>query len=199
MKGFRLFNNIAVLLPPEWINTIRTFSLVSRQRIVLSGGALRDLYLGKPPKDLDLFLPYSEEAEANIHTQAQSLGYTRFQQVDNEYVQNLSDVEYVAGYRHPLNIELNFVFLNSDKPFDAFSVAFRNDFGICQIATRLSPAGFAETIVTNAFDEDVRDKTFTITHDHDPARSKRRWERLREKFPEYRLVEAPFVPIPLEA
>lgn len=184
-----MIKNYFLPIPDAWLLLVYQFSEVTRQRIVLSGGALRDLHLQRPPKDLDLFLPYSEENEALVHMLALRLGYSRFQSVDCNYVVNLDGVDYVAGYRHPTKIELNFVFLNSDKPFDATAVATRNDFGICQIATSLSPARQPETIVTDAFLKDVEGKTFTITHDHDPARSKRRWERLREKYPEYRLVD----------
>jgi len=178
----------AISIPTSWLRVLQQVAIVTKTSPVLSGGALRDLATGRTPKDLDIFVQHSVEAVWAVSEFFLSEGYEVYQEVDTEYVQNMDGIEYVLGFRKAGEVDLNFVFVAEDKACDAISIASRNDFGICQIAASVS-GGSAHVYSTEAFKTDLANQTFTIVHQHDHARTLRRWERLSERYQGWRLVD----------
>lgn len=151
----------------------------------LAGGALRDLDNGKVIKDLDVFLSADADMDAIM-----------FAMLDHGYATVGTDLslseEYgslgvgVTGILELLNIDsgkppLNFI--RVEEPTVTGQIN-RFDFGICQIAY-----DGERVMKTPAYLLDKASKTFTITrHDDGIDRALRRWERLRQKYVNWQLV-----------
>jgi hypothetical protein len=106
---------------------------------------------------------------------------------------DLGEVVEVRGYQKSGQTDLNIIYLDPEVDLSPLGIAGRNDFGICQIAAWLE-GGEWRFDYTEAFIDDVMAKTFTLTREGDEARSLRRYERLREKYPDHRLVTPNITP-----
>ena len=165
-----------------------TLALVQEQfpGSMLAGGALRDLDNGRAVKDLDIFAPNVGSLE-ELKTGARCIAEG-------------SLIGVMGGYENWATAECVGV-LDVDCPYGLFqliglctgpeTILPRIDFGICQI-------GFDGTQVvhTEAYAADKAAKTFTIVRSDDAAqtdRSYRRWDRLRAKYADWKLVD-PSVP-----
>lgn len=154
--------------------------------VVLSGGALRDWGHGVPVKDIDLFVAHSERHVEAVDASFITRGWSRIQNIPPS-CEGLGEVVAVLGYAFPGRLDINIVFLAADVDLSPLGIAGRNDFGICQIAAWLE-GGEWRFDYTEAFLQDVMEKTFTLTRAGDEARSLRRYERLQVKYPAYRLA-----------
>jgi hypothetical protein len=188
-------------IPQDWIealDAVRHFS--PKGAAVLGGGALRDLALGAPVKDLDIFVEASMEelmrmrdrmtdALAGSHADCRDEGDEMWSCVVDPFSALLTPGCYIPTFRdevtsvltvHGLaDLEVQIIALN--VPAIIPPVVERLDAGLCQI-------GFDGTLLhaTAAFYADVRDRTFTVLNAHTEAqmeRSRKRYERIREKHP----------------
>ncbi|WP_026868803.1 hypothetical protein [Inquilinus limosus] len=191
---------------PEWLRLLARLEGIVGSPAVLSGGALRDLILGREVKDLDVFMKAPEggpdEAMRVAEAVAETLGYELGVVLHGEeymawakgalvaiaelYAGSIVDLDTLEVTRTaPTQEPLNLIFTR-EVPSPQ-SMAERNDFGICQVALDIRWA-----FQTPAFDKDVANSTFTFLKDADQwPRSERRWKRLREKYPTYTLVGEP--------
>lgn len=176
-------------VPASWLSLLSSIEVATGMTPVLAGGALRDRYHSVPVKDLDIFLPYSTEAVKNVRRVFDDAGFSLFQEAHMEY-EEMTDCLLVLGFRdlHGLLPDVNIIFLRENVSADHEQVVERIDFGICQIGVFLNENGVAEFYYTNAFVEDVLNKTFTLVREYDQDRSLRRFERLKQKYPNHRLV-----------
>lgn len=152
---------------------------------LIAGGACRDHLLGRPVKDIDVFVPYSEDIESKLQAAFGVLHVNPL--ISAEYAGAGGEVEHVyevaissdpfepdAG-RPPLQV---IVLAPGLDPVDR---ARHHDFGICQ-CWYLGNGQFQETL---AFTNDVMHQRFTLSHCEDQQqfdRSMRRWERFSERF-----------------
>jgi hypothetical protein len=154
---------------------------------LIAGGAVRDHLLNRPVKDIDVFVPYSEDIEQKLQAAFGVLHVNPL--ISAEYAGAGGEVEHVYEVaissdpfgsleeitRPPLQI---IVLAPGLDPVDR---ARHHDFGICQ-AWYLGNGQFGETL---AFTNDVMHQRFTLSHCEDQQqfdRSMRRWERFRERF-----------------
>lgn len=146
----------------------------------VAGGFLRDRDHGVEPKDIDVFLTYTDSALAAVRYAFRH--WRPFQMIPKNYVDGMNGVEAVLGYELPgFAWPINIIFLSKEATME--TVLSRFDFGLCQIGTD----GVA-VYTTDAYDTDKDSRTFTLVSDHSPPRSLRRFERFQEKYPGYKLV-----------
>lgn len=176
-------------IPAAWLSLLSSLEVATGRTPVLAGGALRDRYHSVPVKDLDIFLPHSAGTVKAVREVFDTAHFSCFQEVHMEY-EEMTDCQLVLVFRDFLGLlpDVNIIFLREDVSADPEQVVERIDFGICQIGVFLNENGVAEFYYTNAFVEDVLNKTFTLVREHDQDRSLRRFERLKQKYPNHRLV-----------
>ncbi len=178
-------------LPAAWKETLDTISMVIKDRAVLSGGALRDWGHGAPVKDLDVFVPWSVDNLDDLNQMFEVLGWSRVQNIPPS-CEGLGEVVAVVGYAKDGQIDVNVIFLSPDVDLSPLGIACRNDFGICQVSAWLED-GEWRFDYSEAFITDVMDRTFTLVREGDESRSLKRFERLKQKYPEHQLL-TPFIP-----
>jgi len=161
---------------------------------LIAGGACRDHILGKPVKDIDVFVPDQDGIEMKLGT---AFGHLHVKPIiAAEYAGAGGEVEHVY--------EISF----GDDPFgdshipvqiivlaqglDPMERARHHDFGLCQAwyqEASETASGFVQA--TEAFHLDMTNRTFTLSHCEDEqqyARSMRRWTgKFKERFPGYRV------------
>lgn len=187
-----IFPNVGAL-PAAWkAQLLLIESVTGPGTAVLSGGALRDWGHGKPVKDLDVFVPYSAD---NLDALFDLLLVTGWRQVQNiePSCSGLNEVRSVIGYSKEGMLDLNIILLDRDVDLSSLGIAQRNDFGICQIAAWVEGDEW-RFAYTDAFIEDVMGNTFTLLREGDETRSLRRYERLKEKYPDHTLVTPNITP-----
>lgn len=174
-------------LPLAWMAILLDIGHLSGLCLpVLSGGALRDHIHSAPVKDLDIFLPYHWGQVDMIDQSLKAAGWKLTQSIGASCA-DLGEVVEVRGYQKDGQTDLNIIYLDPEVDLSPLGIAGRNDFGICQIAAWLE-GGEWRFDYTEAFIDDVMAKTFTLTREGDEARSLRRYERLKEKYPDHKLV-----------
>ncbi|SCY04953.1 hypothetical protein [Rhizobium sp. NFACC06-2] len=187
-----IFPNVGAL-PAAWKTELFWLGATAYPfKPVLSGGALRDHFHGAEVKDLDVFLPYGPGLVSAIDAALQSSGWLLTQSIPPSCA-GLGEVVEVRGYQKDGETDLNIIFLDPGVDYSALGVAQRNDFGICQIAAWIEDDEWRFEY-TDAFIEDVMAKTFTLLREGDEARSLRRYERLKEKYPDHTLVTPNITP-----
>ncbi len=159
-----------------------------RIRSVTGGGVLRDLYLERPFKDIDIFVNASDASDLKVMAVLANLGLDSRVVVSNEATEYLdfTDVASVIEAYHP----------NFDAPIQVIRVSDNNlsgermierlDLGPCQIGMDY----LGNFWHTEQFWKDVSDRTFTITRseNRDIARSTKRFDRLVQKYVGWKLV-----------
>lgn len=154
---------------------------------IVYGGCLRDTLTGQGPiKDVDIAVEVCPEEEGAIAAFAEeSCAQIKVQFIGHDYTA-YPDVAKSTQVYMPDGLLLNFVHVRF--PVTLWNVAERCDFGICQIALDW------DNLVhfTEAFARDKANKTFTYMRDpsDEPqlVRSIRRWERLSQKYPDWKMV-----------
>lgn len=184
-------------------------SVAPQHKAVLAGGALRDQDNGRPVKDLDIFVPMKSGEEwlellAGIievfglfpHDLHLNLTEAYLNTVNEEvtgittfYTWNSADIGPfdLVGSSH----EVNLIGLDLEK-FSLTSVLDRIDIGFCRI-------GFDGDHLwkTEEYLQDQREKTMTVLYAPTDAaldRSKRRYNKLFKKYPEWRFVDKSGLP-----
>lgn len=149
---------------------------------VVAGGYLRDLFFGKPVKDIDFFLPHEGATLENLRTvfpEAKLESYSEWLAYRNEEVDAIYDLGLIDG------LPAQGIVLR--EGMDPWARTERFDFGFCQIRTFYD--GFAQA--TDAFYKDAAASTATLVHCESQSefdRSMKRWKRLSKKYPELTLV-----------
>ena len=142
---------------------------------LLAGGYLRDAHLSRAPKDIDIFVAHSDTWVAGNLMMVSMTGAAEY--MEQSEVGAIWNVE---GFGLPVQV----IMLRPGlSPQDR---AEKHDFGVCQVWHDGDVMGF-----TSGFSEDAHERTFTLRHCEDQKeydRSMRRWDRLKEKFPEFTLV-----------
>lgn len=156
---------------------------------VCAGGALRDLWFDKEPKDVDVFvggyehalklypfIPRLEEVGLSVRfarrTYGLSDGFLTFTCI--------WDVVDTTG-ECPWVIQL--IFCSEPAPIEL--VLARIDFGLCRIGMTLDA-----DVITPEFIADAANKQFTIHSTHGVIRSVFRFRRLLPKYPDFALNAA---------
>lgn len=152
---------------------------------VIAGGAVRDFLLGRPMKDIDVFLRSRGNVEdERIVKTAYPKAELQFN-TDPEYSIQMPEVASVWNYQEGglfADAPVQLIFLNGpDVTLPGMLERF--DFGLCR-------AGFdGDIVVTAAFVKDAFGMTMTLLYSPHPAHSQRRYERLIRKYPYHRLVK----------
>lgn len=150
----------------------------------IGGGAVRDVLLGRPIKDIDLFVGPKDDI-ASIEKAIECLWpvktrtFTEF--YENPTVPMKDVMEYTnTDGRTPLNI----IVLKSQDAGVHFNMS-RFDFGLCRVAYD------GELHRTEQFDNDVINNTFTLLQADTLQqfyRSITRYERMRAKYPDWSIT-----------
>ncbi len=154
---------------------------------IVAGGALRDYRTGREHevKDIDVFI---EDKPLYLNQLNNAFaGWSHKLAVPERVAQYMQfeGVVCVQEYVSPTNaVPVQVIVMN--RSVEPQSTIERHDFGACQVA-------FDGTrwYATEAFEKDLTDKTFTLVRcrdEKDRKRSLKRWERLSNKFTDWRLV-----------
>jgi hypothetical protein len=168
-------------IPTAWHILLSEIQGISPSAFI-GGGALRDRLHNKPVKDIDIF--FAQEDQAKLHETMLFAGWFPGQLIPMSYVGADYSVETACEYSKPGETPINLIGLNVSLELpDALS---RFDFGICQIAYDGTHIHTSEQ-----FYDDILTSSFTVTRcesEEQLARTMRRWERLKVKYPEHTLV-----------
>lgn len=159
---------------------------------ILAGGYLRDAVMQGKPKDIDIFIPYTEESvvesTVKVWRASELLGarYMPQQEVSRvwdtstyDVLQESSKLDYddlIASIQSELQVQI----IMLQKGMTVESRINGYDFGICQIFTKGE-----EVFCTQEFLDDVNNKTCTLLVCEDETqfkRSMRRFERFKKKY-----------------
>lgn len=149
---------------------------------ILAGGYLRDCWFGRSPKDIDIFFEYTENPTAALR---HALGAANVDPMMGAMYREQGDVNSVwdlKGFAHPCQV----IMLN--EGLTAISRVKDHDFDFCQIwhdGWRLN--------CTVAFTH-MNAQEVTLTHCESQSefnRSMDRWDRLKQKYPDFKLVIPP--------
>lgn len=158
---------------------------------VIAGGCLRDLKLGFPIKDIDIFIPNGDDSKFREYVQIdqneiitkESINYGGMSNEDVQYVFSTS-VKIKSLETDLVGIPVEFIFVNLKE---GEKIKDRFDFGICHIEYN-----GAEILFDKHFLLDEMFKTVTLVRCDNEAqygRSLRRWnENFQFKFKDWKLV-----------
>lgn len=145
-------------IPDQWHNTLVKFQEVDPLAMI-AGGALRDLSLGRLPKDLDIFtrvLPLQDWETSDIDYEGM------------KYVEAV--VTYASGLDIPVNVILH-------EPCSPQEMLESFDFGICQIGYNGK-----EMLFTPAYNWDMKYGVMTMRHTDRYPRSIKRYARWLDRY-----------------
>ena len=145
-------------IPEAWLNMLVRIQLDDRDAII-AGGCIRDLYLGRVPKDVDIFTTAVPEW---IEPQPSDMNYEGMKYVE-------------AVVMHKCGPDTFNVIVT--KPVDKMDLLRSFDFGICQI-------GFdgRQVYMTQEFLWDVKYSKFTLRHIDRYQRSINRYSRISARY-----------------
>jgi len=167
-------------LPDSWIKVLDLIQ-VECPSAIIAGGALRDLVLGKPVKDVDIFI-----------NRYGILCHSTLLNILNEFDPY---IEYTDTYGRGGDIDCIIKFTYEDYSFeiiigsDVTCDPKQFDTSICQIWTGVTTnkLGYSPFLYSNEFLDTVHTKHIKITN---MARcSQDRIDRLKAKYPEYTIEE----------
>lgn len=144
---------------------------------IIAGGYLRDIFFGKPPKDVDVFVP--KLAEDNPFVVCGSL-------VPECAGQYMHAEEVGMVFKTPWTVDgLPVQIIEMAEGLDPAERVALHDFDFCQVWTDgWAVHGLGKLELVEAT------RTVTLAHCEDGAqfaRSMRRWERLSQRYPEFTL------------
>lgn len=141
---------------------------------VLAGGCLRDLWCGKPHRDLDIFVSKDFQFGTDVRSRSTHPAYQS--QLRNHIIS-----VYVADY---MGQEVNVIHVRGNLLLEPIRLIRNFDYGICQIAW-----DGKEFITTPAFQTDYKYKRFTMVDGRSYERSKARWEtKLRMRYIGWQMI-----------
>ncbi len=165
-------------IPDDWVTLLKQLQ-EKDPSAVLAGGAIRDIYCArKPVHDLDFFVKAGTNA-----------GFSQFRaQGSQTDYQGMTYVEGIQWYPSALPLPCNVI---TGSGYDSvYQLLETFDYGLCQIAF-----DGMDIIRTGRFDWDYKHGVMTLrlTARQGDRRdlSLARFERWREKYPEFTLIEAP--------
>lgn len=166
---------------------------------VIAGGAIRDHVLGRPVKDIDVFvqarylrnLPDATPALFAMGWKRQ--GFCKGSWIAKGRGQNSSALDVVSssvwnvsGIDYPVNVvELRL------EPFHMEAVVDRLDLGFCRFGLRLGVGDRLIHYTDRYAAYDIGNQVMTVVSVHDPERSYARHLRLLEKYPGWGFVPPP--------
>jgi hypothetical protein len=154
-----------IIIPTLWKEL---FDGIKAKRVLLAGGAVRDLYCNHAPKDLDYFIDASDEITLT------SIWYYKPWTSDGF---DYEGMKYVKGVQSTLinGMPINLIFCDTWSDDLTFLKSF--DFGINQI-------GFDGTniIATPEFHWDCKHRLFTLHHGDRYNRSVERFNRINLRY-----------------
>lgn len=159
-----------LLLPPipaRWAEALEA------DRGYIAGGCLRDLIIGVPPKDVDIF---TDEVDLRNMQRLGDVSKGVFE-FEGDY-QNALEVWNIGP---PLSSSTSLqVIVNYDEHLDPREAIDRFDIGLCRVAWDLK--GW---VVHSYFIEDLEEETFRVRSDRTPASTRRRMKRFRRRYPDF--------------
>lgn len=180
----QLLMELGPKIPVQWIDAVQYL----RQHGIASfiaGGAARDLLLNRPHKDVDVWVT-QQYAEVCAEVAATE-GWRVI--VSGDYI--ISDLLAVYEFEFE-NETINVIVAKMDTEAE---VVGRFDFGISRAVIRVNKRvtisdiiegrRVAEVVVYPEFTEDMDRKVFKVRHDNGAARALARWERIRERYPDW--------------
>lgn len=198
-----MLHEMPLRVPSGWLGLLSTLQAATLDDVYLAGGALRDTTMRRAVKDLDVFVTHSNAAIAAVDMLFKEAGYYLCQDVEPAYCANMPHVAAVRGYSRWMNFEhtaslyaghsltgddldVNVIFHETSLSLPQLFERF--DFGICQIG-----CGVDGTVLADGrFQVDVHNRVFTMlprtaAHAEQKRRSLIRWDRLRNKYPDFKL------------
>lgn len=159
----------------------------------VAGGFPRDLYLGKSPKDIDLYVRHRDYYEAfkSLFPKSKFKGYAKAATSEVQYqhqaiTHQLEDVCSNGDYRVKPKIPINLIGVKDDLwPRDKFTtldatkaIIEKYDLAICMIA--ITSAGMW---CDDRFLEDVKNERHTVCRDFGEEYIRKHYERIKKKYP----------------
>lgn len=169
-------------IPLEWKTAISALRAKGFNAI-LAGGCLRDLFCGKPAKDIDLFVLFTTQLP-NAWELAKALGWGANDYRRKNYAQ-FSPVYQIDFVVENTSLKPPYQIIGVKDIQYAEALIGNFDYGLCQI-------GFdgERLLYTPAFEKDFINQTFTLTHPYAYDHSIERYKTwTREKYKNW-----PFVP-----
>lgn len=158
----------------------------------IAGGALRDLWHNKQPKDIDVWLPVVdwldlEKFEKDLKRLAMMCGDSELQTVKSCHYMDgnfkgESRVIYAVYHMIYMGMPVDFVLIGA-TPGELYWEAF--DINICQIAYNGS------LCTTEEFDKGIANKVLRVCNVNRLDRQNARLDRVAEKYPEYSVERLP--------
>jgi hypothetical protein len=189
-------------VPDDWKTLTEQVQRAAGSPAILAGGALRDLYNGKPVKDLDIFVSAyvpsgDEEQNGDFHIKSEvstfdaidahmkELGFLRDNIMPGSVLPDETDLERSIIYKHHREgvLDVNVCLLRI--PVSLKSVVERIDFGLCQIGCDCE----GRTYATPAFFKDAFGEKFTLLRAAGKERSLARYDRLKDKYVGWPLID----------
>lgn len=165
-------------IPKEWVELLTDLQSIHR-KVVIAGGALRDLDHGLAPKDIDIFIGCGDGKEAEGLNELMGGGPS--DDHDEQWYQG-SNAEIILVTDGPMvgGLQSQFIFIN----WNVFKIVDRFDYTLCQIMFD------GKTITTTQrYRSDKDEKVFRVVRSANASalgRSVERYARWKPKFPDHR-------------
>ena len=180
----------------QWMDKAKSITKDSKFYPVIAGGALRDTLLGKPVKDIDVFMvpTYDDEItcdyviefckDNDIHIDFLS-AYEEDEVAKTKLgiISTGKSFEYEGDMFETRKIVFNYIFMG--KRISLYTILDTFDFGLCKIAMNISK----QIIVHPDFWEDALNKTLTLFRYRSDDRKLERIKRMTEKYYNYKLID----------
>lgn len=179
------------IIPRKWVNELAVLEYRGLRGFI-AGGAVRDLILRRPHKDVDVWLT-ADKADAAARAASEACWKVV---VEGGYVS--SDLIAVYEYEHD-GETYNVIVTRFD---DQDTIVRRFDFGISRAVIKRLPCPIGsgtfpiecELQLYPEFLEDLNRKVFKVRHDNGAKRTAKRWARFSERYPDWSFedLEDPF-------
>lgn len=170
-------------LPAMW-GAILTALQDHAPEAFIGGGALRDMQMERPVKDVDLFMSEAEQFSPDRRALMAAFGYQSSDYINFDYTNGDHTLVDAWTFEKPGATPFNLIRLRSDYDFP--SALQRFDLGICQIGHN-----GREVHRTDAFKADIKGQHMTVVRCENAdqmAHTKARHARLQAKYDGWPLV-----------
>jgi len=171
-------------IPQEWVDMLHKVQ-GELPSAVIAGGALRDLWHGKPIKDVDIFIPIKAESVdldaierkvLSIHPYAELILTSMYGQKGNTATPGFRNI-FVIWRMEVQGTIYELIFIE-EQPGENMIDVF--DISICQIAF-----DGHEIHITDEFYRSVKDGVIRVCNTNRADRQVKRLKRVMDKYPEY--------------